>query len=105
MKNSVKFIIGVVLAYLGVGFIYSMAGYAQRAAVGKPEVFSPVFSVPVDMLFWPWSLHASIINHFWGPQVFITIVSVALALIAILLLLLSKGAPERKDPPLPKYPI
>lgn len=54
MSSLGRVVGGIVLIYVLVGMVYSLAGYAHRALTGKEEVFSPLIGIPMDVIGWPW---------------------------------------------------
>lgn len=93
MKRKVTFgkiILFIILAYLCIGLVYSLAGYAQDVMDAKAVVFSPLVAIPFDMVGWPLSMRGDYINGFLDMQFFVTAGAILIAFILFLRLLFRK---------------
>ena len=87
MKRKINFgkiFFFIIVAYLCIGLVYSLAGYAQNVIDAKAVVFSPLIGIPLDMLGWPLSLRGDYINAFLDMQFFVTLAAILLAFILFL---------------------
>ncbi len=62
-KPVLKWITAMILAYIGVGFLYYIAGYLENWAAGKQNVFSPIVGLPLTVISWPQIVIADL-THF-----------------------------------------
>ena len=62
-KPVIKWITSTILAYIGVGFLYYIAGYLENWATGKQNVFSPIIGLPLTVISWPQMVIADL-THF-----------------------------------------
>lgn len=84
MRQIRELIIRFLAAYLLVGLVYALSGYAMRAFQGKPEVFSSVLGIPVSTVSWPWMFRATWINFGWSPELLLTFGALIIATFVIL---------------------
>lgn len=65
-----EFLLKLLFAYLAVGTVYALTGYAARAIVG----------IPLAVLGWPSSLRATLMHFGWTPDVLLTCIALLIAL-------------------------
>lgn len=58
----------MLLAYAVAGLIYGCTGRINRAILGKEEVFSPLLSLPLHVIGWPWMVYADLKHIGIQPQ-------------------------------------
>ena len=85
-----KIIWFLIVAYLCIGLVYSLAGYAQDVIAAKAIVFSPLIAIPFDMVGWPLSMRGDYVNGYLDMQFFATLAAILIALILFLRLLFRK---------------
>ena len=93
MKRKITFgkiVFFIVIAYLIIGLIYSLTGYAIDLIAAKPFVFSPLVGIPLDMIGWPWNLWGNLTNGFLDLQFFVTLAAILLTLILFFRMLFQK---------------
>ena len=93
MKQKVTFgkiVLFIIIAYLIIGLIYSLTGYALDLIAAKPIVFSPLVGIPLDMIGWPWNLRGDYINGYFDVQFFVTLAAIFLTLIFFFRMLFRK---------------
>ncbi len=94
MKRKVTFgkiIWFIIIAYLLIGLVYSLAGYAQDVIAARAVVFSPLVAIPFDMVGWPWSMWGDYTNGFLDAQFFATAAAILLAFILFLRMIFRKS--------------
>ena len=80
----------IIIAYLLIGLVYSLAGYAQDVIAARAVVFSPLVAIPFDMVGWPWSMWGDYTNGFLDIQFFATAAAILIALILFLRMIFRK---------------
>lgn len=93
MKRKVTFgkiIWFLIIAYLCIGLVYSLAGYAQDMLAGKTIVYPLLVSIPFDMIGWLLSIWGDYINGFLDLQFFVTLAAILIAFILFLRMLFRK---------------
>jgi len=93
MKRKVTFgkvVWFIIIAYLLIGLVYSLAGYVQNVISAKEIVFSPLIAIPLDMVGWPYSMSGDYVNGFLDIQFFVTLAAILIAFILFLRLLFRK---------------
>ena len=93
MKRKVTFgkiLLFIIIAYLCIGLVYSLAGYVQHVIDAKPVVFSLLVGIPLDMVGWPLSMRGDYINGFLDMQFLVTAAAILIAFILFLRLLFRK---------------
>jgi hypothetical protein len=78
-----EFLLKLLFAYLAVGTVYALTGYAARAIARKPETFSPIVGIPLAVLGWPSSLRATLMHFGWTPDVLLTCIALLIALVML----------------------
>ncbi len=93
MKRKVTFgriVFFIIIAYLIIGLINSLTGYAIDLIAAKPIVFSPLVGIPLDMIGLPWSFRGDYIKGFLDVQFFVTLAAILLTLILFFRMLFQK---------------
>ncbi len=80
----------IIIAYLLIGLVYSVAGYVQDVVAANEIVFSPLIAIPFDMIGWPFSMRGDYVNGFLDIQFFVTLAAILIAFILFLRLLFRK---------------
>ena len=60
MKRIIVWMSRVLLAYAVAGLTYGCTGRISKAILGKEEVFSPLLSLPLHVVGWPWMVYADL---------------------------------------------
>jgi hypothetical protein len=84
----------IIIAYLLIGLVFSLAGIAQRAIAGKGETFSPLVGIPLDMIGWPLNMKAAYMNGIYEIQFFATLAAMLIAFIWFIVMLFRKRNKE-----------
>lgn len=85
-----KIIWFLIVAYVCIGLVYSLAGYAQDVIAAKAIVFSPLIAIPLDIVGWPFNTRGDYVNGFLDLQFFATLGAILIAFILFLRLLFRK---------------
>ena len=80
----------IIIAYLLIGLVLSLAGISQRAIAGKGETFSPLVGITLDMIGWPLNMKAAYMNGIFGIQFFSTLAAKLIAFILFIVMLFRK---------------
>lgn len=87
----------IILAWLLIGLVYSLAGYIPAWIAGETPTYSPTLGIPMDVVGWPWAMRGDYLNGSLDMQFFLTLAALFLALILFLRMLFRK--PKVEVPP------